>query len=117
VAIHLEARRGAPGGTPAPRGPDEPHITRLHLRSERFGTCLLRTGHAIPVGPQHQHSASLEGHSREIAALCVMPDGRLPRAPTTKRSGCVTQHVWSGRAVQEVSSILAMRSCINVSGL
>ena len=26
-------------------------------------------------------------------------------------------HVWSGRAVQEVSSILAMRSCINVSGL
>jgi hypothetical protein len=25
--------------------------------------------------------------------------------------------VWSGRAVQEVSSILAMRSCINVSGL
>ena len=26
-------------------------------------------------------------------------------------------NVWSGRAVQEVSSILAMRSCINVSGL
>ena len=25
--------------------------------------------------------------------------------------------VWSGRAVQEVSSILAMRSCITVSGL
>jgi hypothetical protein len=26
-------------------------------------------------------------------------------------------NVWSGRAVQEVLSILAMRSCINVSGL
>jgi broad specificity phosphatase PhoE len=29
----------------------------------------------------------------------------------------LTPNVWSGRAVQEVSSILAMRSCINVSGL
>jgi hypothetical protein len=26
-------------------------------------------------------------------------------------------NVWSGRAVQEVSSIWRMRSCINVSGL
>jgi hypothetical protein len=26
-------------------------------------------------------------------------------------------NVWSGRAVQEVSSILAMQSCINVSGV
>jgi hypothetical protein len=29
----------------------------------------------------------------------------------------IDPNVWSGRAVQEVSSILAMRSCINVSGL
>jgi len=35
-----------------------------------------------------------------------------PWAPSTH-----DPNVWSGRAVQEVSSILAMRSCINVSGL
>jgi hypothetical protein len=33
------------------------------------------------------------------------------------KSGVYDPDVWSGRAVQEVSSILAMRSCINVSGL
>ena len=32
------------------------------------------------------------------------------------RSGALDPNVWSGRALQEVSSIWRMRSCINVSG-
>ena len=55
--------------------------------------------------------------------------GSAPRRPVGPLSGADLSYrsrgrgtesdpdVWSGRAVQEVSSILAMRSCINVSGL
>jgi hypothetical protein len=42
---------------------------------------------------------------------------RLKVGPGGLKSGAFDPDVWSGRAVQEVSSILAMRSCINVSGL
>jgi len=35
---------------------------------------------------------------------------------SVSHSGC-DPNVWSGRALQEVSSIRQMRSCINVSGL
>ena len=38
-----------------------------------------------------------------------------PRA--SLRSAANDPNVWSGRALQEVSSIRQMRSCINVSGL
>ena len=54
----------------------------------------------------------------------AFPRGRRvvrSRGKRTKKLLGVTSvddpNVWSGRAVQEVLSILVMRSCINVSGL
>jgi hypothetical protein len=49
--------------------------------------------------------------------LSYVRDRSKFRCYASKRGGSSDPNVWSGRAVQEVSSILATRSCINVSGL
>jgi hypothetical protein len=50
-------------------------------------------------------------------SAAVGPTADIRTNPTGWKSAAFDPDVWSGRAVQGVSSILAMRSCIDVSGL
>ena len=86
--------RGARGET---RVPTATKTVLLHLLRSPFGT-KRRTADST-------NSVAIGGTTDML------------RNRRARRSDAFDPYVWSGRAVQEVSSILAMRSCINVSGL
>src|SRR6266576_1461933 len=81
-----------------------------HARKERV--LLVGTDQRITSGP-----AARRPHSKAeyMTAPERFADSQIPLAP--RAPSIHDPSVWSGRAVQEVSSTWLMRSCITVSGL
>ena len=90
------------------------------------------TGAKPPLRPKHVWSVwttfQIEGRARDLTMFNLTIDSKLrgsnlaherPLCAKTGPSSNVAfdPNVWSGRALQEVSSTWQMRSCINVSGL
>ena len=90
------------------------------------------TGAKPPLRPKHVWSVwttfQIEGRARDLTMFNLAIDSKLrgsnlaherPLCAKTGPSSNVAfdPNVWSGRALQEISSIWQMRSCINVSGL
>jgi hypothetical protein len=100
---------------------------RGHAVSQRITTpCDDRANalHGIPdlISSTFKLRASMQVRYWHIASVrcdaTIRPEsGAKQKWLAHIRSDAIDPDVWSGRAVQEVSSILAMRSCINVSGL
>ena len=81
------------------------------------------------AGEKHWKPASFLFLAKANAAVCIgrRRRNRIDWSPGDERQLCansgrpdkdaIDPDVWSGRALQEVSSTWQMRSCINVSGL
>ncbi|WP_247989533.1 hypothetical protein [Bradyrhizobium sp. 186] len=85
---------------------------------------LLDAGQYIAALPNKEHAAPEWQAAMEALMLVVELGGPtmfahigIVRALNRHYVPAFNPNVWSGRALQEVSSTWQMRSCINVSGL